>query len=220
MTAKGTLVVFKRRDKPSLAERAQSLVYPRGGWTRAAGYVWHRLRRLPDPPHRIARGIACGVFVSFSPLFGFHFIYAVLCALLIRGNVLAAMLATFVGNPITFPFMAATSLKVGEWLFGMESAVPLPQLFTAFAQATGQLWENLARLLLGGATEPAHWDRLAVFFEGVFLPYLVGSPLPGLVAGIAAYLLSYQVIAAYQRRRARALAKRLAARLAAKGSAG
>lgn len=183
---------------------------------RALSYTWHRLRRLPDPPHRIARGIACGIFVSFSPLFGFHFIYAVLCALLIRGNVVASILATFFGNPVTFPFLAAISLAMGEWILATQTGVPLGQLFGAFSQATSQLWQNLASPITG---EAAEWDRLVVFYRGVFLPYMVGSVLPGLVAGVAAYYLSYPVISAYQKRRARSLEKRLKAKLAASGQA-
>lgn len=204
--------MFKRRDRRSLLQRAGDLVYPRGGWGRAINYVFYRLRRLPDPPHRIARGIGCGVFVCFSPLFGFHFFYAALCALIVRGNVLASMLATFVGNPLTFPFMAALSIHTGEWILGVETSVPLHQIFTAFSQAATQLWENLTSLVNG---HEAHWDRLALFAKDVFLPYMVGSLLPGLVAGVAAYFLSYPVISAYQKRRARKLAQRLQARLAA-----
>ena len=46
------------------------MAYPDGGWQRAGSYVWHRLRRLPDRPERIAKGIAAGVMVSFLPIFG------------------------------------------------------------------------------------------------------------------------------------------------------
>lgn len=204
--------MFKRRQKRSTFQKVSDSVYPRGGWLRALSYVYYRLRRLPDPPHRIARGIACGVFVSFSPFFGFHFVYAALCALVVRGNVLASVLATFVGNPLTFPFMAAISLAMGEWIMGTETSVPLPQVFHAFSNATAELWINLIHLVTG---EPSHWGRLEVFFDGVFLPYMVGSLVPGLVAGIAAYFLSYPMIEAYKKRRARVLQKKLAAKLAA-----
>ena len=55
-------------------------VWPRGGWARAFHYVKHRMRRLPDSPERIARGVWAGVFVTFTPLFGMHFVFAVLLA--------------------------------------------------------------------------------------------------------------------------------------------
>ena len=65
------------------------LLWPRGGWTRAFHYVKHRMKRLPDSPERIARGVWAGVFVTFTPLFGFHFVVAVLLARLLKGNILA-----------------------------------------------------------------------------------------------------------------------------------
>ncbi|WP_330448804.1 DUF2062 domain-containing protein [Paracoccus marcusii] len=49
--------------------------------------------------------------VNFTPLFGFHFLSAAAVAWIIRGNVLAALLATFVGNPVTLPFIALMSVS-------------------------------------------------------------------------------------------------------------
>ncbi len=208
--------MFKRREKRGVLEILQSLVYPRGGWGRAASYVGYRLRRLPDPPARIARGIAAGVFISFTPLFGFHFLAAALVALVIRANVLAAMLSTFVGNPLTFPLIAAISIELGERILGTESPVPLPQIFSAFSRAAGELWQNLTTLIITGSSP--HWENLVVFFQGVFLPYLVGGVAPGAAAGVLAYFLTRPLIEAYQKRRARQLTQRALAREArAKG---
>ena len=69
-------MVFKRRDKPPLLSRLREAVLPRRGWRRGIEYLGHRVRRLPDTPHRIALGFACGVFVSFTPFFGLHFVLA------------------------------------------------------------------------------------------------------------------------------------------------
>ncbi|HKK86405.1 MAG TPA: DUF2062 domain-containing protein, partial [Roseovarius sp.] len=93
-------MVFKRRDKRPLWKAVADFLWPRGGWTRAFHYVKHRLRRLPDPPHRIARGIFAGIFVTFSPFFGLHFFLAASLAWVMRGNIVASLLSTFVGNPL------------------------------------------------------------------------------------------------------------------------
>ncbi|MCX8509052.1 MAG: DUF2062 domain-containing protein, partial [Rhodobacteraceae bacterium] len=102
-------MVFRRRDRRPVLRALTELIFPRGGWKRATQYVIHRLRRLPDPPHRIARGIFAGVFISFTPFFGFHFFGAIAIAMVLRGNVLAALLATFFGNPVTTPLIALGS---------------------------------------------------------------------------------------------------------------
>lgn len=196
-------MVFKRRDKQSNAQRLQALVYPRGGWRRAISYICLRLRRLPDRPARIARGIGCGVFVCFTPFFGFHFCLAVFLAWVVKGNKVAAFLATFVGNPVTFPFIAASSIHTGELIMQVETPIPLSQVLGAFAAAFGELAGNLINVAIRGTAE---WDELSSFFHGVFVPYAVGSLIPGLISAVVAYVLSHKVILAYQKRRtARAL---------------
>lgn len=190
-------MVFKRRTPRSWLQFIAEGFWPRGGWARASRYVVHRLRRLPDPAWKISRGIAAGVFVSFTPFFGFHFMMAALIAWLIRGNILAALLATFVGNPITFPFFASIAMEIGASLLGTPH-IALPGVVASFSNASVELWRNVAAIF---TPEVMQWGRLIAFFEVVFLPYLVGGLLPGLVAAIAAYFLSHPVIVAYQKAR-------------------
>lgn len=175
------------------------LFYPRSGWRRAAHYVAHRIKRLPDTPHKIALGFACGAFVTFSPLFGFHFFLAVLFAWTFRGNILAALLGTFVGNPITFPFIATTSYQLGLLLLGYDRGETVwHKIRGSFAEAFGTLWINFKSLF---GFPPVPWGGFSDFFYQVFLPYLVGGIIPGIICGLIIYFVSRPVIAAYQKRR-------------------
>lgn len=198
-------MVFRRRSKRSFTRKVAEFFYPRGGWRRATSYIVHRLRRLPDTPQRIGRGIACGIFASFTPLFGLHFVIAALCAWAIRGNVLAALLATFFGNPLTFPFIVSISVELGNWMLGQPGGMHFPQVMAAFGRATGELTHNLAALFSG---EPAHWDRLGVFFWRVFLPYMIGGIIPGVISGFIGYLVTLPLIHAYRNRRRKKLRAR------------
>jgi uncharacterized protein (DUF2062 family) len=195
-------MVFKRRDRRSALRATAEFFWPRRGWNRAFYYVWHRLRRLPDPPHRIARGIFCGIFVTFSPLFGLHFLLAFLVAKLIRGNIIAAILATFVGNPLTFFFIAASSLQTGHFLlsFGAKTAPEVihSSLGEKFVNASSDLKHNFYAMFTSAR---ADWHELHIFYDEVFLPYLVGGILPGLVCGIIGYYISLPLIQVYQNRR-------------------
>ncbi|MCQ0970083.1 DUF2062 domain-containing protein [Paracoccus sp. TK19116] len=199
-------MVFKRRKPRSYGQIATELIYPRGGWRRAGAYVWHRVSRLPDQPHRIGRGVAAGVFVSFTPIFGFHFLGGAAVAWLIRGNILAALLATFVGNPVTIPFIAVGSLTLGHWLLGIDGAIRPGQIFREFERAFGELWHNVQAIF--GPAE-AHWGHLSDFARHTMLPYAIGGTILGVAAGMLAHYLTVPVIRAYHAQRARRMAKRI-----------
>ncbi len=190
---------------------AGDAVYPRGGWRRALRYMAYRLRRLPDPAHKIARGISAGVFTSFTPFFGLHFLIAVGVAWMLRGNVIAALLGTFVGNPLTLPIIAGVSVELGSWALGATYSMPLTQTVGAFSDVSVELWENTRAVFTG---EVAHWGQVIDFMDRVFLPYLVGGVPLGILAGIVAYAISRPTLGAYQKARAGVMRKRLEKRRA------
>ncbi len=203
-------MVFKRRDKRPMGEVARDFFWPKGGWVRAFRYVNHRLRRLPDPPHRIARGVFAGIFVTFSPFFGLHFLGAAILAWIMRGNIIASLLATFVGNPLTFPLIAVTSFQTGHFLLGL--AHPRQEdvrtnLMVKFVNAGRDFKDNFMALF---TKDVAHWDELGIFYDQVFFPYMVGGIIPGLIAGMIGYYVTLPLIIAYQNRRKGRLKAKLA----------
>lgn len=200
--------MFKRKPR-SYSQRASDIVYPRGGWGRALQYSLHRLRRLPDQPHRIGRGVAAGVFISFTPLFGVHLLGAMAIAWAIRGNILASVLGSLVGNPVTIPLIAVVSLGLGRWMLGVDGSLAPAAIFEAFSQATRQLTHNILSVF---DDRVAHWDRLAHFWDTIFLPYLVGGLIPGLLAAVAFHYLTVPLVRSYHARRAVRLARRAQSR--------
>ena len=191
-------MVFKRRDKRPWGRTLQELLWPRGGWGRAFTYVKHRVRRLPDSPERIARGIWAGIFVTFTPFIGLHFIAGALLAYVMRGNVLAALMATFFGNPLTFVPIGALSLEIGHSILGSKSKEDYEKFGKAFVNAWRDLTHNFFAIF---DDEVANWTRLRVFYDDVFLPYLVGGIIPGVITATAFYYLAKPLISAYQHRR-------------------
>ncbi|NOD65304.1 MULTISPECIES: DUF2062 domain-containing protein [unclassified Ruegeria] len=199
-------MVFKRRDRRSAVQVASEFVYPRGGWTRAFHYVKHRVRRLPDTPDRIARGIGAGVFAAFTPFYGLHFLVAAIGARLIKGNILAALSGTFFGNPLTYVPIGVICLQTGHFLLGTKYEEGDTQgLMGKFADAIGDLKNNFLALF---TDRVADWRGLDQFYDDVFFPYMIGGIIPGIVAGVICYYLSLPLILTYQqRRRARIKAK-------------
>ncbi len=192
-------MVFKRRDRRSAVQVASDFVYPRGGWTRAFHYVKHRVRRLPDTPDRIARGIGAGVFAAFTPFYGLHFLVAAIGARLIKGNILAALSGTFFGNPLTYVPIGVICLQTGHFLLGTEYEEGDTQgLMGKFASAIGDLKNNFLALF---TDRVADWHGLSQFYDDVFYPYMIGGIIPGVVAGVICYYLSLPLILTYQQRR-------------------
>lgn len=193
-------MVFKRRDRRPIWKIVIEFFYPRGGWWRAAQYIRHRLHRLPDPPHKVSRGIWAGVFTTFTPFYGLHFVVAAIIAKLMQGNILAALLATFFGNPLTYVPIGVIALKTGHWLLGtrFDHEHVERSLGGKFADAGEDLWHNLAAVFTGDTPD---WHGLHIFYDEVFFPYMVGGVIPGILAATICYYLALPVIQAYQNRR-------------------
>ena len=96
---------------------------------RASLFYFLKLIRVKDSKDKLAIGFACGSMVSFSPFIGFHFFLAVIFAYILRGNIVASLIGTFVGNPFTFPFIWIFIYKVGNIFFKNDQNFSLELTF-------------------------------------------------------------------------------------------
>jgi uncharacterized protein len=179
--------MFRRRDKLGLGQRIRNFVWPRAGWWRASKYVVYRVRRLPGAPARIALGFACGAFVSFTPLFGLHYLLAIALAWTLRSSVIASFLGANLGW--FYPFVLVWTYELGSWIIGASGAGRLPP-----HAGLGYLLHH-------------PWS--------VFLPTTIGSIPIGLIIAAAAFAFTYWVVVAYRNFRRRRLLQRLRRRAVA-----
>ena len=183
-------MVFKRKKKQTTLGFLKSLFFPEGGWRRAIEYLSHRIKRLPDSPHRIALGLSFGVFASFSPLFGFHFVLGALLAYVFKANIFASILGTFFLNPITFPFIVAISFKTGIFI--------LDQFFNFKNERnSADTWILDSEIKGLGVFEKF---IVEVYFDK-FIPYAIGGIICGIITGFVIYVLSKSLIDSYQKRK-------------------
>lgn len=160
-------------------------MWPTSSWKRSSSYYFKRVLRLSASPHAIAAGFAAGVFASFTPFLGLHFIISFIVAFLIGGNILAAAFGTAVGNPLTFPAIWISSYNVGSFVLGIEArGLSPPEIVFSLTKQPFEAVVPLLRTLLIG-----------------------GIPL-GLLFGLAAYGIVWWSVATYQRGRRRRLAER------------
>ena len=137
-------------------------------------YYKLRLARLPASNYAISSGFACGSMVSFTPLLGLHFILAVVFAFLIRGNIIAALIGTVVGNPITFPFIWGLIYKIGTFVTTIKH-IDLSNDIN-FKMIINQTYE-------------------------IFFPMFVGGIVVAPFVWVMTYLIIYTIISSYKKRK-------------------
>ena len=199
--------LFKRRERRSIFRFFYEVVFSLKGISRAIEYVGIRLKRIPDTPHKISLGMSCGIFASFTPLFGLHFLIAGLLSYLLRANVLASLIGTFVGNPITFPIITVFNLKLGEWLLGSSeySSGDGGKIFEGFLDFIFLIYKSF---FTEGSIGENSVPRMNEFLNGVFIPYSLGGLILGVFSAIISYFLLRSLVSTYQKKRDALKAKR------------
>lgn len=143
-------MLFARRKKLNFFQRLKVWIWPQKGWKRAASYVWRRVWRLKGTPHIIALGFAAGVFASFTPFIGFHFLIGFAVAWVFGGNLVASALGTFVGNPITFPFIWWFTLSVGTRILGHGTVEFDWDWARLFSDSYTNIWMIMKPMIVAG----------------------------------------------------------------------
>ncbi|MEQ9518832.1 MAG: DUF2062 domain-containing protein, partial [Parvibaculum sp.] len=167
--------MFKRRVKLHPLQRLREAFWPRRGWKRVFQYGWRRVWRLGGTPHAVALGVAAGAFASFTPFIGFHFAIGFAVAWVLRGNLIASAFGTFVGNPLTFPFIWLATYDVGYWVLQGSEAPSEPGV--AMDMVSGAAYSSLLPVLV---------------------PMLVGGIPLGLVVSGIVYYLTRSTVETYQ----------------------
>ena len=114
--------MFKRKKPLDFFAQLKKSIWPEKSWKRNFLYYWKRLIRIPDSPHSIALGFSVGVFFAFSPFLGLHTILCILFSWAFRANIISSIIGTFIGNPITYPLMWASSIGIGGFLIGEKNS--------------------------------------------------------------------------------------------------
>ncbi|BCP53147.1 membrane protein [Kaistia sp. 32K] len=184
-------MLFRRRRPLKPHQKLAQFVWPRGGWARTSLYYRKRLMRLSDTPHSIAAGFAVGVALAITPFLGFHYLLCLAVAFLVRGNVLAAVLGTSLGNPLTFPFIWLGTFETGSLILGWFGQRPDPIDF-----------DHLAHKLLTDS-----WREIWPIIE----PMLIGAIPIALVLGAISYVLVYMAAKSFQSSRRQRFAVRRSA---------
>lgn len=130
----------------------------------------HKLVDLKDRPHSIAGGVAIGMFIGFTPLFGIKTLLCLGLAFLLRCNPIAAVIAVSLHDVVTpfWPFLLVLEYNLGAWALSH---------FQSFPQSYHPHHLRLAEMM--------KWTT----FLTVGLPLLVGSLFLAAPSAAVAYTL-------------------------------
>jgi uncharacterized protein len=125
---------------------------------------------LDSHPGHIAAGFAVGVFISFTPFFGFHTGLAIAVAFIFRLNKLTCVTGSWINTPLTVIPVLGISYKLGRVLRGL----PAKEL-----HIKGLEWQHL---------------------KGYATSLLLGSSIIGFCVAVIAYFLCYYLVVRFRRR--------------------
>lgn len=134
------------------------------------------LLHLDESPERTALAFAVGVFIAFSPTYGFHILSALFCAWAFRLNVPALMAGTFINNPWTFVPIIGATFWTGFVVMGQPAAPALD-------------WHAL--------TPEALYEQIAPYV----VPFVVGGVALSVLGACLGYLILLTVIRRVRERR-------------------
>lgn len=146
-------------------------------------YCVHKVLHADDPPHKLALGIAIGVFVAFLPLIGIQMALSLALAWMCGANKAVGVPLVWISNPLT----AVPIYYPGYWL-GCR----------LLNKATIDRWSDL--LAFDGG-----WlsilQQLSSRFSDIVAPLLLGSLIIAIPIGLASYFVSLIGIKYYRLRR-------------------
>lgn len=93
-----------------------------------------KLLNLHDAPHSLAGGVAIGMFMGFTPLFGLKTLLCVGAAYILRCNPIAAVIAVSLHDVVTpfWPVLLEIEYAIGSKLLGFFDGVAHPASVTEF----------------------------------------------------------------------------------------
>lgn len=130
--------------------------------------------QLHDSPHSLAGGVAIGMFMGFTPLFGLKTLLCIGVAYLLRCNPIAAVIAVSLHDVVApfWPVLLGLEYKIGWVVLGFFHELPKSAPVEHFHVSEFMQWTT---------------------FFGVGLPLLVGSMFLSAPAAAASYAIMLQV---------------------------
>jgi len=148
-------------------------------------FIFYQLLHADDPPHRVALGVAIGMFVAFTPTVGFQMVLVIFFAWILRANRAAGLPVVWISNPATMLPIFYGTYWVGRVILRQ------PHKGDAW-------WERLY------SPPPGWWPTVKFYwteFAEIAAPLWLGSIIVALALAVPSYLVTYYGIRSYRLKR-------------------
>jgi hypothetical protein len=157
-------------------------------------FIKFRILHVDDTSQRIARGVALGLWIAFTPLMGFHMILALAAAALLRANKALAMLFVWLSNPFTILPIYGSCYMVGRFIIGQSDSSSVGP------EQIGELLGGLFSFhnMLSCLYSAKFWKELAVVFGKIGLEVTIGGFVLGTLAAAIGYFTTYWIVSTHR----------------------
>jgi uncharacterized protein (DUF2062 family) len=160
----------------------------------AARFVKFRILHVDDTPQRIARGVAVGFWVAFTPFLGLHMVLALALAVVLKANRAMAVLSVWVSNPFTFLPIHVPAYLVGRFfLVKFHPASVEPDQIGELLNSIFSFSSLLTRL-----HTPTFWKNAAEVFGKIGLEVTIGGFVLGTLAAGIGYFATYRIVTTHR----------------------
>ena len=144
--------------------------------------LYFKLMRNPGTPESVGRGVAVGLFSAFITPLG-QMPLALLLALPLRGAKGAAVLSTWVTNPLNMPVVYPVQCYLGSFIIGDPLSYELVKqlVLNALHNPSMETWWSLGGELVAS--------------------FLAGGMLFGLLSAVPGYFLTIEMVRRYRARK-------------------
>ena len=160
-------------------------------------FLKYRILHIDDSPHRIALGLATGLFVAWTPVIGLHLFIVLGLVFLLRANKFVALTFVWVANIFTFFFILYPSYLVGWAIlnqFHAKTPLPPEQAATMFKElfSLGNIFTAFYK--------SSFWIKLWELFTNIGAELWIGCFVMGGAIATGSYFLCYNLVKWHRRK--------------------
>lgn len=158
-------------------------------------WVEFKILHIEESPHKIALGLAIGLFVAWTPLIGLHIFVAIGLSFLLRANKFASFISVWVSNVFTFFIIYYPSYLFGRFIlnfFDPERALTGRQVL----HALNSLFSPAN--ILNGLYTKEYWKQFWGLTKSIGPELWLGSIIIGSAVAAAAYFVCISIIKSHR----------------------